>query len=129
MGLGIKMVCGVAAAAVGANLAISALSNDHPEDNGPAMTSVIVERVVDGDTVLLTTGERVRLIGIDAPEVGSCGFRAATDLLAGLVEGEAVVLTNPASVQDTDKYSRLLRYINLASTDVGLELIATGHPA
>lgn len=28
-----------------------------------------VERVVDGDTLLLTNGERVRLIGVDTPEV------------------------------------------------------------
>ena len=28
----------------------------------------VVERVVDGDTLLLASGERVRLIGIDTPE-------------------------------------------------------------
>ena len=28
-----------------------------------------VKRVVDGDTLLLTNGERIRLIGVDAPEV------------------------------------------------------------
>ena len=27
-----------------------------------------VKRVIDGDTLLLTTGERVRLIGVDTPE-------------------------------------------------------------
>ena len=28
-----------------------------------------VKRVVDGDTLLLTNGERVRLVGVDNPEV------------------------------------------------------------
>jgi micrococcal nuclease len=28
----------------------------------------VVERVVDGDTLLLASGERVRLIGVDTPE-------------------------------------------------------------
>ena len=39
---------------------------------GPARRGdrVLVDRVVDGDTIVLATGERVRYIGIDAPEVG-----------------------------------------------------------
>jgi endonuclease YncB( thermonuclease family) len=29
-----------------------------------------VKRVVDGDTIMLESGERVRLIGVDTPEAG-----------------------------------------------------------
>lgn len=36
----------------------------HSEDK-----SYRVKRVIDGDTLLLTNGERVRLIGVDTPEV------------------------------------------------------------
>jgi endonuclease YncB( thermonuclease family) len=36
-----------------------------------------VDYVVDGDTIRLQSGVYVRLIGIDTPEVGECGYRAA----------------------------------------------------
>ena len=36
-----------------------------------------VAYVVDGDTIRLKSGAYVRLIGIDTPEVGQCGYRAA----------------------------------------------------
>jgi len=35
-----------------------------------ALTEATVSRVIDGDTVVLANGERVRFIGVDAPEVG-----------------------------------------------------------
>ena len=39
-----------------------------PESSISAPDVEYVQRVVDGDTVLLGTGERVRLIGVDTPE-------------------------------------------------------------
>jgi endonuclease YncB( thermonuclease family) len=48
----------------------------------PGVTSgefEFVQRVVDGDTLLLVTGERVRLIGVNTPEtVGAATGRTAT---------------------------------------------------
>ena len=38
-------------------------------------SAVMVDYVVDGDTIRLGSGTYVRLIGIDTPEVGECGFR------------------------------------------------------
>ena len=35
--------------------------------------SYLLKRVVDGDPLLLTNGERVRLIGVDTPEVRESG--------------------------------------------------------
>jgi len=49
---------------------------------------IIVERVIDGDTVQMPDGERVRLIGIDTPEVDQCGSLEATAKLRELVEGK-----------------------------------------
>src|SRR5690349_14067023 len=43
----------------------------------PAATYVVT-RVVDGDTVELGTGQTVRLVGIDTPERGQCGYDQAT---------------------------------------------------
>mgnify|MGYP000031214268 CR=1 FL=1 len=47
-------------------------------------------------------------------------------VLAALVLGEYVDLVNPASVQDTDRYDRLLRYIDLGDTDAGQTLLGAG---
>lgn len=84
----------------------------------------VVERVVDGDTVVLGDGAHVRLVGMDAPEVGTCGYDRATAAVERLVLGERVRLTAP--VDDTDRYGRLLRYVDVGETDVGLHLIRLG---
>lgn len=51
-----------------------------------------VTKVVDGDTVIVDHRAVVRLIGIDTPEHGQCGYDAATRALRRLVGGEQVVL-------------------------------------
>lgn len=83
----------------------------------PARVWRTVERVVDGDTLLLDGGEKVRLIGVDTPEsvhprkpVQRLGKEAAA-FTRGLVEGEPVRLTydwDPA-----DRYGRTLAYAHL----------------
>ena len=84
----------------------------------------LVTRIVDGDTLELGNGQTVRLVGIDTPEVGECGFEAASDALAGLVLGRQVRLT--ISDEDTDQYGRLLRYVDVGTTDAGLRLVKRG---
>jgi endonuclease YncB( thermonuclease family) len=95
----------------------------------PALT---VTHVVDGDTVDVSTGERVRLIGIDTPEVGHCGADAATVVLTALALNKPVQLVAVPGRDDRDVYGRLLRYVIVApdagigGTDVGLELVRQG---
>jgi endonuclease YncB( thermonuclease family) len=97
---------------------------------GQADTTVVtVVRWSDGDTVV-TTGETVRLIGIDAPDRKECGFRAARNRAARLApEGAAVTLVDPGSVRGTDDYGRLLRYVRVDGRDVGLRQIRAGSQA
>ena len=87
-------------------------------------STYLVTRVVDGDTLELGNGQTVRLVGIDTPEVGECGFEAAGAALGGLVLGELVRLT--VSDEDQDQYGRLLRYVNIGTMDAGLRLIKRG---
>lgn len=79
---------------------------------------VLVTKVVDGDTVELERGEKVRLIGIDTPETKDprrpvgCFGKEASNETKRLVEGKDVILQK--DVSQTDKYGRLLRYVFLS---------------
>jgi len=70
-----------------------------------------VERVIDGDTIELDMGEKVRFIGIDAPEMNpaECFGEEASNKNKGLLEGKEIKLEK--DISDTDKYGRLLRYV------------------
>ena len=83
-----------------------------------------VARVIDGDTLELGDGRTVRLVGIDAPEREECGYDRASAALADLVLRRRVRLA--ASDEDTDHYGRLLRYVDVGTTDAGLRLIERG---
>lgn len=85
----------------------------------------VVARVIDGDTVEMADGSRVRLIGIDTPESGECGYQEASDRLASLVAGRTAVLV-PGAVDDTDSYGRLLRYVEIDGGDAGEVLLREG---
>lgn len=84
-----------------------------------------VSNVVDGDTITLSSGQKVRLIGIDTPERGQCNYERATRKLEQLVEGRRVYLVKGAR-DNTDRYGRWLRYVDVGSKDAGARLISTG---
>lgn len=88
-------------------------------------SAATVDYVVDGDTVRLANGQYVRLIGIDTPEVGACGYAAAKAALDRLVVSQ-VALPNPASTDDADYYGRLLRYVSVGGRDAGRMLLRKG---
>ena len=81
----------------------------------PQTDEIVVNRVIDGDTVELSTGERVRYIGIDTPEIdyengqNDCYAIKAKEVNKKLVEKKQVILEK--DVSNKDKYDRLLRYI------------------
>jgi len=94
---------------------------DISADVSSDLEQATVERVVDGDTLLLrgNDGKRdyVRLIGIDAPESvaedesRNCeeGRIASEHLKSMLSSGQTIWLQK--DVSDTDRYGRLLRYV------------------
>lgn len=92
-----------------------------------------VTRVVDGDTldVRLVSGrrERIRLIGIDTPELGSaeCFGSQASIRARRLARGKRVRLIGDATQDTRDRYRRLLAYVVLpAQRDLGRQLVAEG---
>jgi endonuclease YncB( thermonuclease family) len=84
-----------------------------------------VTNVVDGDTVDVEGVGRIRVIGIDTPERGACGYESATQAMSVLVLGRPVSLV-PGATEDADRYGRLLRYVDVGSQDAGLSLIEDG---
>jgi micrococcal nuclease len=94
--------------------------------------SAVVARVGDGDTLDLRSGERVRLVQIDAPELGEdeCYARAALAELRQLVpSGTPVELERDAGLDDVDGYGRLLRYVTANEANVNVELVRRGAAA
>lgn len=87
-----------------------------------------VKRVIDGDTIELEGGSRVRYIGINTPEVKEpteCYGKEATDKNKGLVEGKTVLLEK--DVSEIDQYNRLLRYVWQGDTLINDYLVREGY--
>lgn len=84
----------------------------------------VVERAVDGDTLLLENGERVRLIGIDSREKGEKCFLEAKKRLQELTFGKKVVLAR--DVSNRDKYGRLVRFVFVQGKLVNLAMVEEG---
>lgn len=108
-----------------------------------------IKRVIDGDTLLLTNGLRVRLIGIDTPEVHEsaklyldaqrsgrdiktikASGRKATAFTKSLVEKKQIRLefdSNDVYLGRRDKYGRILAYVYLMDgTFLNAEIIKQG---
>ena len=119
-----------------AGTASDVTSGDRSEDSGASAENktdgglVKVIRVVDGDTIEIEGGEKVRYIGIDTPETVDprkpvqCFGPEASKKNKELVEGKMVRLEK--DITDRDKYNRLLRYIYIDDLSVNLELVKQG---
>jgi endonuclease YncB( thermonuclease family) len=99
-----------------------------------------VERALDGDSLLLTDGRQVRLIGINAPELGhSCHAgsrkdcvptpdqplaRAAQRRLAQLTEGKRVRLETGR--EDRDRHGRTLAHVHVGEMNMEQVLLREG---
>lgn len=91
----------------------------YPELVGKSWTKDTVERVIDGDTYHTAGGAKVRLIGVNTPELKGKtredGERARAFTRERL-EGRTVYQFR--DVSDTDRYGRLLRYVFVAGDPV-----------
>ena len=109
------------------NLGSSAHPTVHP--TGPKRQPTrfqgdVATRVIDGDTIIVGNS-RVRLVGIDAPDRGECGYKAAKEWMVKRVQGKPVsLLSTGTGVKD--KYGRLLSYVEEDNSDVGFLLIRNG---
>lgn len=87
-----------------------------PAPRPPAAALLPVVGVTDGDTIKVRVDgvtERIRLIGLDAPELkgNECWSQKASSRMQGLVQGRSVQLVADPSQADRDRYGRLLRHV------------------
>lgn len=109
-----------------------------PSERPTPHTLFQVLHVLDGDTLLVRKPsdgriDRVRLLGIDAPELAhrqtpaECYAVAAAEvLIQWLPAGSIVVLVGDATQADRDRYGRLLRYVDHHGRDIAQQLLLAG---
>ena len=89
--------------------------------------STTVYRVIDGDTFITNKGDKVRMIGIDAPELPSLDGIKSKMYLYDLIKGKTITLQKDNYSRNKDKYGRLLRYVYLNGQDVNLLMLKQGY--
>jgi micrococcal nuclease len=91
-------------------------------------SSAVVARVLDGDTIVLTSGERVRLVQIDTPEKDTeCYGKAASALTRRLLPpGTSVRIEPDPRLDQVDRYGRRLAYVWRGGDNVNLRLVREG---
>jgi micrococcal nuclease len=126
------MSWGRVATAAALGLTVSCAGDDEGADGGASRcgpSHAVVARVIDGDTVELDSGERVRYLLIDTPE----STQGATDCFGSesaafnrqLVEGQEIELTYDVDCED--RYDRLLAYITIDGRDLNLLMVERGY--
>jgi micrococcal nuclease len=91
-------------------------------------SNAVVARVLDGDTIVLTSGAHVRLVQIDTPEKGTeCYGEAASALTRRLLPpGTRVRIEPDPRLDQVDRYGRRLSYVWKGDEDINVKLVREG---
>ena len=86
----------------------------------------VISRVIDADTVVIKSDQginyKVRLLGIDAPEINQVYGKEATIYLSNKVLGKNLRVLG----ENKDRYHRLLGKLILNDNDINLDLVKNG---
>lgn len=122
----IVIACVIALAIlVYASVSLLNQSGELEQSNMSGISNNTAVRIIDGDTFELASGDIVRLICLDAPEIGSSGSEEAANFLSSLILGKEVRMEN--DTDDKDAYGRLLRYVYIDDLFVNRELVQQGY--
>ncbi len=97
-----------------------------------ASAAVTITKVYDGDDITLSTGEKVRLLQIDTPELspGECYAAQARSELVKLLEAPGQLSLKPdPNLDKTDRHGRILRYVFIGKTNINLKMVEIGAAA
>ncbi len=104
----------------------AACASSAPRAQEPARLPCVVEAVPDGDTLRCRDGQRVRLIGIDAPERGQgAAFAPSRDRLRALTP-RGVTVQLELDVRPRDQYGRTLAWVWREGTLVNERMVREG---
>jgi len=84
-----------------------------------------VSKVIDGDTIAVGGDERVRYLGVDAPEIGEPFYEQAKGFQERVVLGSRVRIV-PCKEEAQDSYGRTLAFVHKGNVDVGEQLLRQG---
>jgi micrococcal nuclease len=112
-------------------------SEQSKESRNPIAEKRVVIRVIDGDTIVVSPNEKVRLIGVDTPETthpkkaAQCFGKDAKEFTWSMVERRPVRLVldeSNAARNHKDRYGRTLAYVYFDDgTMLNAELIRRGY--
>ena len=87
-----------------------------------------VIRIHDGDTLTISTGEKVRFLQIDTPEISpaECYGAEAHKALVGIIGKSPITLESDSVSDDKDQFGRILRYVKVGKVNVNLKLVEMG---
>lgn len=94
------------------------------QENEKLFEEAWVKKVIDGDTIELAGGQKVRLIGINAPEKSMPCYNKAKNFLEKKVYGKKVLIE--FDKEKTDRYGRWLAFIYADKKNINLELVKQG---
>lgn len=84
----------------------------------------IIDNVLDGDTIRTSGGEKIRYLGMNAPEIGEPFATEATEVNKEMVLGKKVKLIY--DIQRYDKYGRTLAYVYTDNLFVNAAIVRKG---
>jgi micrococcal nuclease len=93
-----------------------------------ASAATQVVRISDGDTLTISTGEKVRLLQIDTPEISpaECYGAEAHKALISLIGKASITLESDSVSDDQDQFGRKLRYVKVGKINLNLKLVQIG---
>lgn len=125
-GVVIGMVLGVVAGRMLGPVPRETWKRHLARSSGAGEGSRLVEKVIDGDTIEIDGGERVRYIGVDAPELGEPLYEEARDFQEKVVLGSNVRI-EACKEEPRDGYGRTLAFVHKGNADVGEQLLRYGY--
>lgn len=84
-------------------------------------------RVIDGDTIVVNR-EHIRVLQINAPEIGTCYAEEAKQFTQRFIEqGGDLILKADPKLDQSDEYGRSMRYVFKGGENLSLELVRYGY--
>ncbi len=100
--------------------------SDCPRSNGLCFEREVT-RVIDGDTLDVQGGLRIRLVLVDAPELSESGGSQARDFLTDLCFGSLALIDEDDFQIGDDPFGRVLAVVYCDGTNANAAMISSGH--